>query len=276
MGNLPMVWLFILSLAVMLIIAARLWRIQRHNRCTPRDPDRLVSEVSELAGGLAHEIRNPLSTLLVNLKLLAEDLEAAEDIDSDIKRRSLRRIGSIRNEAERLEQLLGDFLHLVGPFELRRQETDLNNSVRNLVDFFTPQAEQSGVRIRAGYASGPLRANVDARLIEQALLNLVLNATQAMPEGGEIIIRCYSESAKTAVIEICDTGPGIPLEDQEKIFKPFYSTRVGGTGLGLSTTQRIIHEHGGSIQLESEPGQGTRFLIRIPTANEFDLASRHT
>lgn len=227
---------------------------------------RRVSEIAELAGGLAHEIRNPLSTLMLNLKLLAEDLGEASAVDSETVRRGHLRIETIRAEAGRLQHLLDDFLGVVGPYQLRRTVVDLNEVVRRVVEFFGPDAEGSGVQVRAGYAPQPVLAEVDARLIEQALLNLLINGQQAMPDGGELIVRCQQGQPGQVLIEVCDTGVGIEPQDRDKIFRAFYSTKASGSGLGLSTTHRIVTEHGGSIQVESEPGRGTRFVVQLPVA----------
>lgn len=228
-----------------------------------------ILELSELAGGLAHEIRNPLSTLKVNLQLLSEDLQEEPDgpyVDPDLRRRVLRRLGTLRVEADRLQLLLDDFLKLVGQSEINTQPTDLNEIVKHLAEFFSPKARELSVELRVALSSEPLICNLDSSLIGQALLNLCLNAQQAMPEGGELIVET-SAQGKWAQIDVTDTGIGVQPEIANSLFKPFFSTKKEGSGLGLSLTRRIVMEHGGSIDFQSQPGRGSRFTVRIPLAH---------
>ena len=253
--------------------------LRRSRRPDVAGPDPRVAELSELAGGLAHEIRNPLSTLMVNLQLLAEELrDLPEDVPgasvvrvADVRRRGLIKVDAVRREAQRLQHLLDDFLRLAGPCRLNRAPVDLNRTIQDLVEFFAPQADAAGVRLRVVCHPGPLRCPLDEPLMKQALLNILINAQQAMPEGGDIMIRTRRHGQNTADAEISDTGPGIPPEMQGRVLRPFFSTKVGGTGLGLSTTHRIVAEHGGQLLLHSEPGRGTLFTVRLPLV---DAASR--
>jgi signal transduction histidine kinase len=230
-----------------------------------QNQDRIV-ELSELAGGLAHEIRNPLSTLKVNLQLLSEDFGEGPDgadIDPDLRRRALQRLATLRSETDRLQHLLDDFLKLVGGHDITSKPQDVNEVVGHLVEFFTPRAEGLGIQMRMSLSDEPLVCQVDEALLKQALLNLCLNAQQAMPDGGELMVQTSSDGA-WAHIEITDTGVGIDPEVKTQLFKPFFSTKKGGSGLGLSLTRRIIAEHGGTISVQSEPGKGSRFTVRLP------------
>ncbi len=242
------------------------WAVLRRGKQQPAPADPRVAELSELAGGLAHELRNPLSTIMINLQLLAETLKDGHCLDEHDQRRCLLKIETIRKESDRLRRLLDDFLQTVGPGELTTQPVELNQVVERLVQFYAPKAEVSKVRLHIKLHPDPLTCQLDEQLIEQALLNLVINATEATPDGGEVIVRTWREGGRTAGVEISDTGPGIPLEIQDKIFRPFFSTKKGGTGLGLSTTQRIVTQHGGRLDLHSQPGQGVGFTIRLPLA----------
>jgi signal transduction histidine kinase len=221
-----------------------------------------VAELARLAGGLAHEIKNPLSTINVNLCLLAED--AARHHDEE-HRRWLRRLQSVQAETHRLKTILDDFLRYAGKYELSLVPTDLRRIVGELVDFFAPQAEDARVVLRSALPESPVRCNLDEKLFKQALLNLMINAVQAVDSGGELLIKVAAEDAR-AIVEVIDTGRGIPPDEMEKVFQVYYSTKKGGTGLGLPTTRRIVGEHGGTIRLESEPGKGTRFVIALPLA----------
>jgi len=230
-----------------------------------RDAERLA-ELGTLTGGLAHEIKNPLSTVQLNLQLLQEDLGASDAVSP----RVLRRLSTVKDETTRLRDILDDFLRYAGRIELDRKPTDLASLLDELVDFLAPQAELQRVTLRLD--APPIEAPVDARLLKQALLNLMLNALQVMPEGGELMLRARAADNEVT-IEVTDTGPGIPPADQQRIFDAYYSKRRGGTGLGLAMTRRIVLEHGGTIQLYSELGKGSTFRIRLPRRS-FDAGPR--
>ncbi len=219
-------------------------------------------ELAKLTGGLAHEIKNPLSAVKLNLKLLAEDFRHSDD---DLTRRNSIRLRRLQDQVQRLHDILDEFLRFAGSHELQLAEVDLRQLVEELMDFFRPQAESSHVVLRQLSAPEPVRCRIDAGLIKQAVLNLMINATQAMTDGGELLLRLGREGDK-AVLEVIDTGPGIPPEVMGRIFDAYYSTRPGGTGLGLPTTRRIVRQHDGEIRVESELGKGTRFIVKLPLA----------
>jgi signal transduction histidine kinase len=223
-----------------------------------RESERLA-ELGTLTGGLAHEIKNPLSTVQLNLQLLAEDLSP----ENPAHPRIINRLKTVQKETTRLREILDDFLRYAGKIELDRQPTDINDLLEDLVDFFLPQAQQHKAKVRLKRFDQPLIAPIDARLIKQAVLNLMLNALQAMPEGGDLILSASKEDGQ-AIIDIIDTGRGIPKEAVDKIFQAYYTSKKGGTGLGLAMTQRIVKEHGGSLNVKSEPGKGSDFTLRLP------------
>ena len=226
-------------------------------------PQLTVAEMTELAGGLAHELRNPLSTMMVNLKLLAENLQDADASFEDTRRRALLKVGVLRHEAERLQSLFDDFLNLTSPYHLELVERDLNEIVNRLVEFLESMLLSHGIRIAVHRPDTPVRCVVDEKLIGQALLNLIVNARDAMPDGGEITL-ATSTDTDWAVIRVTDTGMGIREQDRDRILRPFFSTKAKGGGLGLSITRRIALEHGGELSFSSTPGGGTEFLIRLP------------
>ena len=213
-------------------------------------------------GGLTHEINNPLSTIKLNLKLLAEDFA---DIDDDRCRRNLNRLHRLQDEVQRLQEFLKEFRKYVGNQQLCEAEVDIRRIVDELTDFYRPQAESSHVVLRSALPETPVTCRIDAGLIKQAILNLIINAAQAMSDGGELLLRLSADAGR-AVLEVIDTGPGIEPELRKKIFEPYYSTTPSGTGLGLPTARRIIRRHDGDIRLDSEPGKGTRFVITLPLA----------
>lgn len=221
-----------------------------------------LAELGTLTAGLAHEIKNPLSTIQLNLQLLQEDLPA-ESIGGS---RVHSRLRTVRQEASRLREILDDFLKYAGNLTLEREVADVNALVEELNDFFAPQAAASKVRLRFVSSGVPLQASLDPKLIKQALLNLMLNATQAMSGGGELMLAVEPKDGHVA-ISVTDTGPGIAADDLKRIFEAYYTTKKGGTGLGLPMTRRIVEEHGGTVVVQSELGRGTRFEIRLPLSN---------
>lgn len=228
-------------------------------RTDNREHEQLV-ELGQLAGGLAHEIKNPLSTINVNLKLLSEDINRFPDEEH---RRWLRRLRNVQAEADRMRGILDDFLHYAGKYELALKTVDLRRMVDELSDFFAPQADAANVVMRTMLPDHAVQCRVDSNLIKQAILNLMINSVQAIDEGGELIVKLFT-ARNLATIEIIDTGRGIPPEELEKIFRVYYSTKKQGTGLGLATTRRIIREHGGDINVASDVGKGTQFTITLP------------
>ena len=196
----------------------------------------------------------------MNLKLLSEDLLHN---DTELHRRWQRRLEAVQHETERLRAILDDFLRYAGKHELQLQDCDLRSVVQDLTDFFIPQAEASNVIMRTSLGAKAVSCSIDANLIKQALLNLMINAVDAMGDGGELIVNISSDQGK-GVIEVTDTGPGIKPDDLPHVFGVYFSTKSGGSGLGLPTTRRIIREHGGTISVDSEPGKGSQFTISLP------------
>ena len=220
------------------------------------------AEIAQLAGGLAHEIRNPLSTMSLNLDLLAEDFH---DLETHRDRRAQQKIQTLRRETQRLHDILENFLRYARVQELRLATADLNLLVEELDDFFEPQAMAQGIVIRTAYAPDLPRVNLDVDLFRQALLNLLINARQAMPGGGELMLRTRADGS-WVVLEVTDTGVGMTDDVRDRVFDAFFTTRPGGSGLGLATTRRLVEAHGGTIAVRSEPGRGSQFVIRLPVA----------
>ncbi len=218
-----------------------------------------LAELGTLTGGLAHELKNPLSTLHLNLQLAREDVPRGEPATA----RLANRLELCEREAYRLREILDDFMRYAGKIELDRKPISLNNLCEELVDFFYPQAQLQKVQLRLRKHDHDVVVSADERQIKQAVLNLILNGIQAMPNGGDLIL-AVSANPREAVIDVIDTGTGITAEAASRIFDAYYSTKKGGTGLGLAMTRRIIEEHGGTVSVTSEPGKGSDFAIRLP------------
>ena len=219
------------------------------------------TEIARLAGGLAHEIKNPLSTIRLTMELLAEDLGEAE---SPRDRRALAKVQVVQRECQRLEDLLNNFLSFARASQLRLEPTDLNVQLREVLDFFRPKNQEEKIEVVDYLAADLPTVLLDRKAFYGAFLNLLLNAQQAMPKGGQLVVRTYHVAGGVA-INLIDTGSGMDAKTQERVFEAFFSTRPGGSGLGLPTTRKIIEAHGGQITCQSEPGRGTQFTIKLPT-----------
>lgn len=218
------------------------------------------AEIARLAGGLAHEIKNPLSTIRLNMELLAEDFR---DSDSARDRRAIKKVELVQQECRRLQDLLDDFLQFAKAHRLDLQPNDLSVQVRQVLDFYRPQASETGVEI-VDYLAGDLpTVLLDREAFRGALFNLVLNAEQAMPDGGQLVVRTYG-TADGVALDLIDTGGGMDEETRSKVFEAFFSTKRGGSGLGLPIARRIIEGHGGQVRLQSAPGRGTQVTIALP------------
>ena len=212
-----------------------------------------------LAGGLVHEIKNPLSTLRINLTFLKEDLQAALPEE----RRLLRRIDVLEQEVRRLDAVLDDFMRYAGMRRLRLEPTDLAGVVAEVVDFVRPGFERDGVELTAELAA--MEVALDRNLFKQALLNVLLNAQQAIERGGAVRLRAARED-DSVVLTVEDDGCGIPAAEQGKVFEVYYSRSRSGSGLGLPTARRILEEHGGGVELSSEEGRGTVVRLVLPVS----------
>jgi signal transduction histidine kinase len=217
-------------------------------------------ELAQLAGHLLHEIKNHVGTISINLQLLAEDLSPPE---SPRERQALQRALRLRQECQRLADLSNDFLRFAQLRDLKRVPTRLQDLIAELVDFYGPSARQANIDIKCFLPADLPTVSVDRELIKQGLLNLLLNAVQAMPQGGVITIQALAEPDAVAIMVI-DTGTGMSPEVLARVFEPFFTTRSGGSGLGLPLLRKIVESHGGSVQVESEPGRGTKFTVRLP------------
>ena len=221
---------------------------------------RQYAEIATLAGGLAHEIKNPLSTMSMLLELLAEDIGESE---SQRERRMLTKIQTIQKECGHLEDILNAFLKFARVGELSLTPTDLNGIVSAFIEFFHSEAREHGIEI-SPHLSGdlPLVA-LDTALIRQVLLNLALNAQQAMPSGGLLELQTFGRDGQV-YLAVIDNGQGMDEKTRSRLFEVFFSTKPNGNGLGLPTVRKIVDAHRGAITCESEVGRGTRFTIALP------------
>lgn len=216
--------------------------------------------LDSLALGLAHEIRNPLSILNVNLQLLEEEISGSINSRGEIIKK---RVQGLQREVQRLEEVVSDFLRFAHEERPRLEEHDVNEVVDEVVDFVAPEARKNNIVVDRCYEPTLPSLRLDVNLIKQALLNMIINAQQAMPEGGKLSIRTARKNG-CIQIEVADTGIGMLSDEFEKIFEVYYSTRKNGSGLGLPTVKRIVEDHGGTITVKSKKDKGTNFIVRLP------------
>jgi signal transduction histidine kinase len=219
------------------------------------------AELAALAGSLAHEIKNPLSVIRMNMDLLGEDFANPE---TPQERRALAKIDMVSRQCTRLENLLNDFLRFNKVNQLELTLGSLNEQIGRVLDLFSAQANETGVEI-VRYLDPDLPSiQLNAETLQAALVNLVKNALEAMPDGGQLIARTRVTRLGVA-LDLIDTGCGMDERTAMKMFDAFYTTKSGGSGLGLPTARRIIEAHGGRIGVHSEVNRGTQFTLEFPT-----------
>ncbi len=216
-----------------------------------------LETLGEMAASVAHDIRNPLNSIGIATQRLIQ--EAGERLSEEEKKL----LEQTKREIFRLEETLSRFLSMTTPLKLRLQEEDLNRIVREVVEVFRPQAESQGIKIRFDLEDGLEPLKVDRDRVKEALSNLVKNAIEAMPKGGELTLTTLSKQGGIEV-RVKDTGPGISEDDLSHIFRPYFSRKKGGTGMGLTSAYRIALLHGGNLSVESRPNEGTTFILFLP------------
>lgn len=220
-----------------------------------------LQELAELAGSLAHEIKNPLSVIRMNMELLAEDLDQPQ---TPRERRALAKVEIVQKQCTRLESLLNDFLKFARLRALDLRAGSLNDQVERVLKFFEPQAREQQVEVIRYLDPDLPSMMLDGETIQAALVNLVKNALEAMPDGGALVARTRPTRNGIA-LDLIDTGIGMDEKTAMKMFEAFYTTKHGGSGLGLPTARKVIEAHGGTINVQSEAGRGTQFTLDFPT-----------
>jgi signal transduction histidine kinase len=223
-----------------------------------REASRLET-LARLSRSVAHEIKNPLGTVGIHLELLRRRFERAGEDEP-----TREQIQTIRDEVARLDRTIREFLGMTGPEERDRGPSDLNRVLSSVSRFLRVEARDSEVSIVTELAPLLPPAVVSPGRLKQAILNLALNAIQAMPRGGRLTLRSRIERDGLLIADVEDTGSGIPPEIRDQVFELHFTTKVGGSGLGLAITRQILEEAGGSVDFVSEEGRGTRFRAYLP------------
>jgi len=217
-------------------------------------------ELAQLASSLAHEIKNPLSVIRMNMELLAEDFEAS---DTPQDHRALGKMQVVQDQCTRLEKLLNDFIKFARLRELELAPGSLNEQIELVLDLFSPQASEQGVEI-IRYLDNKLPGiRLESQTLHAALLNLVKNAIEAMPNGGELTA-ITRQTRDGVALDLIDSGCGMAAATAGRMFEAFFTTKEGGSGLGLLLARKVVEAHGGRIGVQSEQGRGTKFILEFP------------
>jgi signal transduction histidine kinase len=207
---------------------------------------------------VGHEVKNPINAIVVHLELLKTKL-------GDASAPAVRHLEVIDAEIHRLDRVVQTLVDFSRPVELQLREQDLRPVIADVLALAAEELSTHNVTLVSRLPSTPLVANVDADLLKQAVLNVIQNGAQAMQEGGTLEV-VLEEDRKTGVLRVADEGPGIPEDIREKIFDLYFTTKSGGSGIGLAMTYRVLQLHHGSVEVQSRTGRGTEFLLRIPLA----------
>jgi signal transduction histidine kinase len=221
-----------------------------------------LEAINRLTGGVAHEIKNPLNAIAARLALLESIVEGDREAEGEIR--------VVADEIQRLDRVVRTFLDFTQPLRVRREEIDLCELARSVVGIVRPEAANRGVALV--FQGGRVTVLGDRDLLHQALMNIVVNAVEATPSGGEVLVDA-SESDRHCRLKISDTGPGIPETVRKKIFQLYFTTKSGGSGIGLAVAYRSLQLHGGDITVKTEIGRGTTFELALPAMQTEAVAS---
>jgi len=228
------------------------------------EEEKRLAYVGKIAAGMAHEIRNPLSSVKMNIQMIEDRLGEFGEKESQYL---MNKVVRIHRETARLEESVNNFLAFARPKPLERRWTDLNRAIDNVVEFLEPACTNDGIRIVRDYSPDLPQAYIDPDQLGQAVENLVRNAQQAIGKDG--IIEIYTGRRNDGLeIRVSDDGPGIPPDDQDKIFEIFFTTKEAGSGLGLTIVNQIAEAHGGGVSFDTIENRGTTFTIHLPVRQE--------
>jgi signal transduction histidine kinase len=242
---------------------------------------RKLAALGRLSAGVAHEVKNPLNAMMIHLELLRQyiapsalasargsgrgplGIDAASPAGPPPE--ALQHVDVIASEIRRLDEVVQGFLKFSRPEDLKLQPVNVGDLIRETVPVLAPEADQRRVHVEVE-ADSALEVNGDPAMLRQAILNLALNACQAMPDGGTLRLQCDAYRGRRVRITVGDTGVGIKPEHLQRIFDLYFTTKEKGSGIGLSMVYRTVQMHDGEIEVQSTPGQGTTFTILLPQA----------
>jgi signal transduction histidine kinase len=235
---------------------------------------RKLAALGRLMAGVAHEVKNPLNAMTIHLELLKQKLPAAERVPVAVGAPDVpgvrkpvgvdKHVAVIAQEIRRLDEVVSGFLKFARPDELKLQPVHLETLISDIVTTISPEAERNNVQVRTECPGTLPDINADPGMLRQALLNLALNACQAMADGGRLTMGARVEKDRRLALTVEDTGAGISADTLDRIFDLYYTTKPEGSGIGLSIVYRIVQLHGGEIEVQSTEGRGTTFRLLLP------------
>src|ERR1700727_237107 len=217
---------------------------------------RRLAAIGRLTAGVGHEVKNPINAIVVHLELMRNKL-------GDADHKAMRHLEVIESEIQRLDRVVQTLVDFSRPVELQLKEQDMRRIVSGVLMLASAELETRDIQVQSDLPDRPVLAKVDADLLKQALLNVVINGAQAMSEGGKLRVS-LAEDGRVAMLSIHDQGAGIPPDVRDKIFDLYFTTKKDGSGIGLAMTYRIVELHNGSIEVESDATHGTTFILRFP------------
>jgi signal transduction histidine kinase len=226
-----------------------------------------LAAMGRVAAQISHEVRNPLSSIGLNAEMLEEQLSHAKFATDGDAQEARELLGKVSREVDRLTEITEEYLRLARLPAPALKREDVNQLLRGVVDFSREELQRSNVQVDEAFSSEPVWAQADEGQLKQVLLNLVRNGREAMAElgGGKLTLATRAKNGHVE-IEVTDTGPGLSSEATQRLFEPFFSTKKGGTGLGLSLSRQIVQAHGGRLEVEKAAEHGARFRITLPSA----------
>lgn len=233
--------------------------IKKHEEIQKRRLDNLTS-LTNVAATVAHEIKNPLAAISIHIQLLRKKINS---LNVSVDEQSIKHIDVVEEEIERLNKIIVDFLFAVRPLKFHFDPVNINTLITDLYTTFDPELSRAHISFFLTLEHDIPAIHGDERFLRQSLINIITNAVASMPDGGILNIRTKAEDG-AIFIRISDTGVGIPYENLQKVFEPYFTTKSNGTGLGLPMAYKVIKEHGGDIYVRSEPEKGTEFTLLLP------------
>jgi signal transduction histidine kinase len=229
---------------------------------------RRLAAIGRLTSGVGHEVKNPINAIVVHLELLRNKLDSSDD-------RALRHLEIIQSEIQRLDRVVQTLVDFSRPVELQLEEQDLRQVVSSVLLLASAEFATHNVQVSSLLPKAPVMAKIDADLMKQALLNVVINGAQSMASGGRLEVKLGGDS-RAASISVRDEGEGIADDVRGKIFDLYFTTKREGSGIGLAMTYRILQLHNGRVDVQSQPGSGTTFVLRLPLSGSTELKPRYT
>jgi signal transduction histidine kinase len=226
-----------------------------------------LAAVGTMAAQVAHEVRNPLGSITLNLDLIYKEIDSLARGNGHLPDEGRTLVKDMRAEVHRIQHVIEDYLQFARLPKLQRKPVDLNAFLDQKMAFLCAELERAKVKIRTHFDPALTTINADAEQMWQAVLNLIRNSREAMPNGGEVTIGTWRDGEQ-ALLRVSDDGKGMTQDQVQRVFEPFYTTKKEGTGLGLALVQQIVTEHGGHIECESASGKGSTFTIHLPVGGK--------